>query len=202
MASNEISINQSTLDVNPLGFSKLLGFKGRFSIPFMHIKSITRDYGILNNGGGWRVAGTSFLGNNSGLYSKDGVKAYINIKRHEKPVLIELIDEEVNQLVLGIENPQKFIAELKEKQPQIKSDISKGDIVPLKTTSNADKIAYYMSNSAIILAIPEVILGIISGIFPLIANITIPLVLVLGIVLVVLIVASLVITVINRKKNK
>ena len=38
MASNEIRINQSTIDVNPLGISKLLGFKGRFSIPFSHIK--------------------------------------------------------------------------------------------------------------------------------------------------------------------
>jgi len=201
MASNEIRINQSTIDVNPLGVSKVLGFKGRFSIPFTHIKSISRDYGILNNGGGWRVAGTSFLGNNSGLYSKAGEKAYINIKRHEEPVLIELIDEDVDQLILGVENPQEFIEELKKKQPQIKSDISKGKSGSFKMTSKADKVVYYMSNSAILLAIPVVILGIISGAVPSLANITIPLVLILGIVLVMLIVASLIISVINRNQK-
>lgn len=201
MASNEIRINQSTIDVNPVGISKILGFKGRFSIPFTHIKSVSRDYGILNNGGGWRVAGTSLLGNNSGLYSKAGEKAYINIKRHEEPILIEVIDEEVNQLVLGVENSQKFIEELKNKQPQIKSDISKGKFVPLKKMSKADKVVYYMSNSAIVLAIPVVILGIISGAVPSLANITIPLVLILGVVLVVLIVVSLIISVINRNQK-
>lgn len=201
MPSNEININQSTMEVNPLGISKLLGFKGHFSIPFTHIKSITRDYGILNNGGGWRVAGTSFFGNNSGLYDKDGVKAYVNIKRHEEPVLIEVIDEEVNQLVLGVENPQKFIEELKEKQPQIVSDVSKGNVVPSKKVSNAYKAVYYMSNSAIALAIPVVILGIISGVSPSLAKITIPLVLILGAVIVVLIIASLIISVINRNQK-
>ena len=201
MTSNEIRINQSTIDVNPIGINKLLGFKGRFSIPFSNIKSVSRDYGILNDGGGWRVAGTSFLGNNSGLYSKAGEKAYINIKRHEQPVLIELIDEDVDQLILGVENPQEFIEELKNKQPQIKSDISKGKFVPLKKMSKADKVVYYMSNSAIVLAIPVVILGIISGAVPSLANITIPLVLILGVVLVVLIVASLIISVINRNQK-
>lgn len=67
--------------------------------------------------------------------------------------------------------------------------------------SKADKVVYYMSNSAILLAIPVVILGIISGAVPSHANITIPLILILGIVLVMLIVASLIISVINRNQK-
>lgn len=132
MASNEIRINQSTIDVNPLGVSKILGFKGRFSIPFTHIKSISRDYGILNNSGGGRVAGTSFLGNNSGLYSKTGEKAYINIKRHEEPVLIELIDEDVAQLILGVENPQEFIEELKKSNLKLNQIFQKAKVAHSK----------------------------------------------------------------------
>ena len=124
----------------------------------------------------------------------------VRLQKGEK-LLIELIDEDVDQLILGVENPQEFIEELKKKQPQIKSDISKGKSGSFKMTSKADKVVYYMSNSAILLAIPVVILGIISGAVPSLANITIPLVLILGIVLVMLIVASLIISVINRNQK-
>ena len=67
-----------------------------------------------------------------------------------------MIDEDVDQLILGVENPQEFIEELKKKQPQIKSDISKGKSGSFKMTSKADKVVYYVK-FGYSLAIPVVI---------------------------------------------
>lgn len=204
MVSNVISINQLDMEINPLGFNKILGFKGKFSIPFAHIKNVSMNYGILNGGGGWRLAGTSFFGKNVGLYSKNGIKAYINLKKNELPILIEVVDEEFDQLVLGIENPEEFIEKLKQRQPQIPTNNSKESVNTPRTMSKVNRAVYYMANSLIILGILVALLGVISGIniSPSVTNVTVSIALFLGIVMVILAVLSIILVIISSKSSK
>lgn len=200
MVSNKVTINQSALDINPKGITKILGFKGRFIIPFSHIKSITRSYGIIGGTGMfWRTLGTSFFGNYIGFFSKNRTKAYINLKRSETPILIELTNEDVDQLILGIEDEKDFIEKISKKQPSMLTDVSKGDFIPTKTISKAQKTIYYTINFAILLAFPMVLFGLISSIFPSTMGIIIPIISILGAIMGVLIAIGVILSVKNRK---
>jgi hypothetical protein len=82
----------------------------------------------------WRVLGTRFFSKSVGLFKNKDSKAYANIKGQETPLLIQLVDEHYQQLVLGVENPQAIIRQIKQQQVQV-TRTTPEVLYPSKTSS-------------------------------------------------------------------
>lgn len=65
----------------------------------------TRHYCEINQ----RVLGTSLPGYWSGSFKKDGEESFFNIRRENKPVVIQLKNEKYTRLILGVDDPENVV---------------------------------------------------------------------------------------------
>src|SRR5215471_2405961 len=109
MASNNVKISSSELEVEPVGLNKILGFQGKMSFPLSCVKGATIDEGILSEGKGIKAPGANFPGKSVGTFRKEGEKVFYNITHKEIPVFDGLENEKFDRLVLGVENPKQLV---------------------------------------------------------------------------------------------
>ncbi|MDR2976220.1 MAG: hypothetical protein LBV19_02760 [Streptococcaceae bacterium] len=202
MESNLITVTPESLEVEPTGINKYLGFKRKISVPLSEIKSVSVGYGILCDGGAWRELGTGLPRKKVGLYSENGVKAYVNVKHGEKPLLIELENNEYDQLVLGVTDPKPIINKLE-------ALIGTSHSISHELKPEMNKAGSILLSSIIIAGIVAALSGIIGailiGIFPKPAEILLEYVEpVFVVILIVLVITALVHThrMGRRKKNE
>lgn len=109
MVSNTVTLTKTQLIVEPTLLNKILGLKGKITIPIEHIDGATIDEGILQEGKGVKAPGANFPGKSVGTWHKNGEKVFYNLNHKEVPVVISLSHEELDRLVLGVENPKDFV---------------------------------------------------------------------------------------------
>ncbi|MFZ2591384.1 hypothetical protein [Lacticaseibacillus paracasei] len=113
---NKIEIKDDQLIVLPQGINKLASLTKKIAIPLQHVHDVSIDLNILNDSKGIRSPGTIINGYYwSGTYIKGGEKTFFNIKKGNKPVVIQLINEKYTRLVLGVDNPEKIVELIKQK---------------------------------------------------------------------------------------
>lgn len=106
---NKVEINGDQLVVTPQGINKLASFQGSMTVPLKHVKSSIIDNEILNQYKGFRGPGTSISGYWAGTFTKEKEKTFFNIKKGNKPVVINLEKEKFTRLVLGVDQPESFV---------------------------------------------------------------------------------------------
>lgn len=106
---NRVEIMNDQLIVRPQGINKLAALKTKIEIPLSHVQGASLDEGILNEYKGFRQPGTNLPGYWAGTFKKDGEKTFFNVSRKEKPVVIQLKNEEYIRLVLGVEEPEDLV---------------------------------------------------------------------------------------------
>ena len=106
---NKIEITDNYLVIIPQGINKLTSFKDSIQISLHHVKGASIDEEILNKNKGLRGPGTSIPGYWSGTFTKDGEKTFFNIKRGNKPVVIQLANEKFTRLVLVLNDPETTV---------------------------------------------------------------------------------------------
>lgn len=113
---NKIEIIDDQLIILPQGINKLASLTKKIVIPLRHVHAVSINLKVLNDSKGIRSPGTIINGYYwSGTYVKDGEKTFFNIKRGNKPVVIQLINEKYTRLVLGVDNPDKIVELIKQK---------------------------------------------------------------------------------------
>lgn len=106
---NKVTIKNHQLLVVPQGINKLAALKNKIEIPIQNVVGASIDTGILNDSKGLRAPGTSLPGYWAGSFKKDGEESFFNIKRENKPVVIQLKNEKYTRLILGVNNPEGVV---------------------------------------------------------------------------------------------
>lgn len=93
---------------NVKGMHKLWALKSQLTIPVDNIKKAHRDLESIKGWKGWRAPGTyipSII--TAGTFYKAGKKIFWDVANIENCIIVELEDDEFNQLVIEVENPDK-----------------------------------------------------------------------------------------------
>lgn len=106
---NKIEINDDQLVVAPQGINKLTSLQDSITVPLSHVKNATIDNEVLNEHKGFRGPGTSIPGYWAGTFTKEKEKTFFNIKKGNKPVVINLEKERFTRLVLGVDQPENIV---------------------------------------------------------------------------------------------
>lgn len=112
MASNTIILTKTDMVIEPTLLDKILGFKGKMTIPLNHIDGASIDEGIFQEGKGIKAPGANFPGKSVGTWHKNGERIFYNLSHKEIPVVINLSNEKLDRLVLGVDNPKDFVNQL------------------------------------------------------------------------------------------
>ncbi|WP_413627958.1 hypothetical protein R4B61_01860 [Fructilactobacillus vespulae] len=111
---NKIEITDDFLIVTPQGINKLASFKDKIEIPLKNVFGASIDNEILDEYKGLRGPGTSLPGYWAGTFTKNNEKVFFNIKRGNKPVVIQLKNEKFVRLILGVDHPEKVVDSINE----------------------------------------------------------------------------------------
>ena len=107
-------IINNTLHLEVEGIDKVWALKSRLSIPLEHITAVRVDKDIVK--GWWH--GLKFPGSNipgvltAGTFYQDGKRVFWDIHYPAVAVVISLDHEAYSELVIEVENPDLFVAEI------------------------------------------------------------------------------------------
>lgn len=106
---NNVSINNGTLIVEPLGLDKLWSFKRKLEFPIAHICGATFDPGASNEPKGIRHPGLAIPGKWVGTFTKDNETSFWNVLGQNRTVVIQLRDEKFERLYLTVSDPRSVV---------------------------------------------------------------------------------------------
>ncbi|MEJ6400326.1 hypothetical protein [Nicoliella lavandulae] len=106
---NKVELTNDQLIILPQGVNKLAALKSKIVIPLRNVAGASIDTGILNESKGFKNLGTALPNYWAGSFVKDGEKTFFNIKRGNKPLVIQLKNEHYQRLVLGVDNPEHLV---------------------------------------------------------------------------------------------
>jgi hypothetical protein len=109
-------ITGDTLHLHVEGLDKLWAFRSELAIPLRHITSVRTDAQVTTKWlHGLKWPGTSVPGViTAGTFYQDGKRIFWDIHHPEQAVVITLADESYNELVIEVENPDAFVANLQQ----------------------------------------------------------------------------------------
>ncbi|MFK5705266.1 hypothetical protein ACLHIM_02830 [Ligilactobacillus sp. LYQ112] len=104
---NLVKLTDDSLTVVPQGMGHILTLKGKITVPLKCITKATVATGIFSRPlKAFRSPGTSIPGvYYAGTYYQDHRKLFLNVKRTQTPLVIQLHDAEYEQLILGVTDP-------------------------------------------------------------------------------------------------
>lgn len=110
------TIAEETLTLEVEGADKLWALKSQLTIALRHITEVRADASMAKKWyHGFKAPGTSIPGViTAGTFYKDGKRIFWDIHHPEKAVVISLKDEQYNELVIEVENPDVFVIELRQ----------------------------------------------------------------------------------------
>lgn len=113
MVTPTIMPDKLTLEVR--GADKIWALKSHLEISLDHITDVRADASIVRQWyHGLKAPGTSIPHViTAGTFYRDGQRIFWDIHRPEKAVIISLRDETYHELVIEVEDPDIFIAQLK-----------------------------------------------------------------------------------------
>jgi hypothetical protein len=96
------------------GMDKVWALKSQLTIPLKHITGVRLDEDVVKKWyHGLRMPGTSIPGViTSGTFYQDGKRVFWDIHHPAQAVVLSLAHESYNELVIEVENPAEFVAEL------------------------------------------------------------------------------------------
>ena len=109
-------ITGDTLHLRVEGLDQLWAFKSELAIPLRHITSVRTDAEVTKKWfHGIKWPGISVPGViTAGTFYRDGKRIFWDIHNPERAVVITLADESYNELVIEVEDPDIFVANLQE----------------------------------------------------------------------------------------
>lgn len=109
------SISHDTLSLDIEGADKIWSLKSHLEISLKHITGVREDSEIVNKWyHGLKEPGTSIPHViTAGTFYRDKKRVFWDIHHPEKAVIISLKDEVYNELVIEVEDPDLFVAQLK-----------------------------------------------------------------------------------------
>ncbi|HKD64312.1 MAG TPA: hypothetical protein VKB40_09780 [Candidatus Acidoferrales bacterium] len=109
-------ITDDTLRLHVEGLDKLWAFKSELAIPLRHITSVRSDAEVTTKWfHGVKWPGTSVLGViTAGTFYQDGKRVFWDIHHPERAVVITPAGESYNELVIEVQDPDTFIADLQQ----------------------------------------------------------------------------------------
>jgi len=109
----EVTEDGEMVVFNVKGWHKLWALKSNLIIPRAHILAARKDPSVFEKPKGWRVPGTSVPGLiSAGTFHVEGKTIFLDINDAENIVVIDLADEDYNQLIIEVENPDSVISML------------------------------------------------------------------------------------------
>ena len=110
-------IKDDVLHLNIEGMDKVWAFKSQISVPLRHINSVRTDGEIVKQWfHGFRLPGSNIPGLlTAGTFYNEGKRVFWDIHHPVEAVVISLNNESYNELVIEVENPASFVAELQSK---------------------------------------------------------------------------------------
>lgn len=117
-ASNFVQITEDHLMVRPRGINTVLSFRRELSFPLKHVRGATVDDGITNEGKGVRGPGLGLPNVWRGTFTHEGEKTYWNLRRPERPLVIQLAEESFSRLILGVADPEDLAAAINRSCPR------------------------------------------------------------------------------------
>ena len=92
------------------GFHKLWALKSQLTIPAEHILNAHQDPESIKGWRGWKLPGT-FIPTiiTAGTFYKDGNKIFWDASDLEKCIIVNLKDEDYQELIIEVENPEDSI---------------------------------------------------------------------------------------------
>lgn len=103
-----------SLHLHVEGMDKVWAFKSQLTIPLRHITSVRTDAEVTKKWfHGIKWPGTSVPGViTAGTFYQDGRRIFWDVHHPERAVVIALADESYNELVIEVENPEIFVANI------------------------------------------------------------------------------------------
>jgi len=93
-----------------LGLHKLWALKSRLEIPAAHVRSARRDPDAVRGWKGWRAPGTYVPGLiAAGTFYLKGQRLFWDVRNADNVVVVDLADEEYQQLVIEVEDPDAVV---------------------------------------------------------------------------------------------
>ncbi len=98
------------------GLHKFWAFKSSITIKAEHIVEAHLKTDKIGFWKGWRVPGTDLPGViTAGTYYTEGKRVFWDVMKKENTIVVQLQNEEYDELVVEVENPQEAIAMLMSK---------------------------------------------------------------------------------------
>jgi hypothetical protein len=109
----EVTLDDEMVVFNVKGWHKLWALKSNLIIPRAHILGAQKDPSVFEKPKGWRVPGTNVPGLiAAGTFHVEGKSIFWDVNSAENIVVIDLADEDYNQLIIEVENPDSVISML------------------------------------------------------------------------------------------
>jgi len=107
----ELSIVEGKLALHVKGADKLWAFKSSLEIPLVHIAGVRCDPEAAR---GWwhgiRMPGTNLPGViTAGTFYQNGKRVFWDVHHPENTIIIDLHDEQYNQLIVEVADPQSAV---------------------------------------------------------------------------------------------
>lgn len=107
----DLSLAEGKLTLHVRGADKLWALKSSLEIPLVHISGVRADPEIAR---GWfhgmRMPGTNVPDViTAGTFYQDDKKIFWDVHHPDKTILIELHDEQYNQLIVEVADPQSAV---------------------------------------------------------------------------------------------
>lgn len=110
MSTNDVTITETNLVVEPRGLDKLFSFRGRIEVPLDHVRGATFDPGMMNEPKGIRAPGLRVPGKLSGTFHADGERQFWNVSGADRTVVIELDpSEHFTRLIISVDDPRQVV---------------------------------------------------------------------------------------------
>jgi hypothetical protein len=106
----EITLDSDKVVFNVKGSHKLWALKSRLEIPCVHIRGARRDPTVVHGWKGWRLPGTHVPGLiTAGTFYLEGKRIFWDVSNAENVVVIDLSDDDYNQLVIEVDDPDAVV---------------------------------------------------------------------------------------------
>ena len=108
-----INKHEDSFIFNVNGIHKLWALKSELTIPLDNIINAHQDLESIKGWHGWRLPGTSIPSIiTAGTFYKDGNKIFWDVSNMHNCIIVDLKDEDYQQLIIEVENPEAAIKTL------------------------------------------------------------------------------------------
>lgn len=111
----EVIEEGNDLVFNVIGLHKLWTLTSRLEIPREHIHGARIDPAAVLDLKGWRVPGSDLPLLTAGTFHVDGKRIFWDVRNPDNAVVIDLDDEDYEQLIVEVEDPDAVVALLSAK---------------------------------------------------------------------------------------